>query len=171
MGSDRRFATYTDLSGGTYTLEVQGSNADGVWSETNTSLEIIVRPPWWFRTAVILSFLAVVFVGVRLRLYNTEQRNRVLEAEVKRQTGIILDGEIQKRRLAVLEERQRIGRELHDDIGQVIGYVSVQTQAALNRLRTEQFKQVEATLQQLMRVAQDAHTDIRQYILGIREGD
>ena len=173
VGSDRRYATYTDLRGGTYTFEVQGSNADGVWSETATSLEIIVSPPWWetwwFRTAMVFAFLAFTGIAVQWRLYNTERRNRELETEVARQTAVIRNNEEQKRRLAVLEERQRIGRELHDDIGQVIGYVNVQTQTALNRLRQNENQQVEVTLQQLMRVAQDAHTDIRQYILGIRE--
>ena len=42
--------------------------------------------------------------------------------------------EEQQQLLAVLEERERIGRELHDDLGQVMGFVSVQAQTALQRL-------------------------------------
>ncbi len=171
--SERRFASYTHLDGGTYTLEVQGSNADGVWSEETTSLEIVVLPPWWeswwFRVSTVLVLAVLVWGGVRWRLNEVEQHNRELAAEVERQTAVIYEAEEQKRRLAVLEERQQIGRELHDDLGQVIGYVGMQTLAALNRLRQNEFAQTEETLQQLMRVAQDAHTDIRQYILGIRQ--
>jgi DNA-binding NarL/FixJ family response regulator/anti-sigma regulatory factor (Ser/Thr protein kinase) len=74
----------------------------------------------------------------------------------------------QSQRLAVMEERERIGRELHDDLGQVMGYVSVQSQSALERLGQQELEQVRAILQQLVQVAGEAHEDVRQYILGVR---
>ena len=67
-----------------------------------------------------------------------------------------------------MDERERVGRNLHDDLGQVMGYVSVQTQAAQNLLVQEQFEQVSAALAQLQDVAQNARDKVRQYILGIR---
>jgi DNA-binding NarL/FixJ family response regulator/signal transduction histidine kinase/ligand-binding sensor domain-containing protein len=76
--------------------------------------------------------------------------------------------EAQGQRLAVMEERERIGRELHDDLGQVMGYVSVQAQAALERLGQEEPEQVRAILHQLVQAANEAHDDVRQYILGVR---
>lgn len=75
---------------------------------------------------------------------------------------------LQQRELATLEERERIGRELHDSLGQMMGYVNVQAQAAHTLLEEGQLKQAEVTLTQLARVAQDAHADIREYILGTR---
>ncbi len=75
----------------------------------------------------------------------------------------------QQRQLATLEERERIGRELHDDLGQVMGYVNVQAQTALDLLATQQTLQAEAALRQLVQVAQAAHSDVREYILGIRQ--
>ena len=170
--ADRRFATYTDLDAGTYVLQVQGTNEDGTWSVEDALLTIVVNPPWWetwwFRAVAIVLFLGLLVAGVRLRVYSLENQKGLLELEVARQTAVIQEAEIQNRRFAVLEERQRIGRELHDDIGQIIGFVSVQSQAILNWVRQGDIPKVEATAQQLMRVAQDAHTDIRQYILGIR---
>jgi len=71
--------------------------------------------------------------------------------------------------LAALEERERIGRELHDDLGQVIGFVDAQAQAAKARLEQGEYQEVEAILNQLIRITQDAETDVRQYILGIRK--
>ncbi|MBN1249655.1 MAG: response regulator [Anaerolineae bacterium] len=76
--------------------------------------------------------------------------------------------EAQSQRLAVMEERERIGRELHDDLGQVMGYVSIQSQSALERLRQRELEQVQAILHQLTQVASEAHDDVRQYILGVR---
>jgi len=174
VGSDRRFATYTNLSAGIYTFRVQATNEDGIWGEVETTLEVVVIPSWWetlwFRGVIIGVVAVLVILAARFRLWSLQTRNLELEQEVNRQTAVIQDAESQKRRLAVLEERQRIGRELHDDIGQVIGYVSVQSQTALNHLKRDEKVQTEATLQRLIRVAQDAHADIRQYILGIRQG-
>ncbi len=76
--------------------------------------------------------------------------------------------EVQKEQLAVLEERERIGRELHDDLGQVIGYIGLEAQTARELLTRGQTDQAIATLTQLMQVANKAHDDVRQYILGIR---
>jgi PAS domain S-box-containing protein len=71
--------------------------------------------------------------------------------------------------LATLDERERIGRALHDDLGQVIGYVGAQALAAQARLELGENQEVQAILDQLIQITQDAHTDVRQYILGIRK--
>jgi len=72
-------------------------------------------------------------------------------------------------RLAALEERERIGRELHDDLGQVISYIGAQVLAAQARLEQGKNQEVQAILEQLIEKTQDAQTDVRQYILGIRK--
>jgi PAS domain S-box-containing protein len=71
--------------------------------------------------------------------------------------------------LAALEERERIGRELHDDLGQVIGSIGAQALAAQARLEQGENQEVQAILDQLIQITQDAHTDVRHYILGIRK--
>ncbi|NIM92122.1 MAG: response regulator [Anaerolineales bacterium] len=78
----------------------------------------------------------------------------------------ILENELH---LAALEERERIGRELHDDLGQMIGYIGTQTLAAQARLEKGEINEVQAILEQLIQITQDTHSDVRQYILGIRE--
>jgi PAS domain S-box-containing protein len=76
--------------------------------------------------------------------------------------------EAHKQRLAAMEERERIGRDLHDDLGQVMGYVSVQAQTAQEFLEQGQTNKVKAALNQLIQVANEAHGNVRQYILGVR---
>ena len=70
--------------------------------------------------------------------------------------------------MAALEERERIGRELHDDLGQIMGYMNVQAQTVRDLLEQHQETQARAVLNQLVAAAQEAHEDVRQYILGIR---
>jgi signal transduction histidine kinase len=74
----------------------------------------------------------------------------------------------QQRALATLRERDRVARELHDSLGQVLGYAKVQAQAARERLARGESREADEHLAQLAAVAQDAHADVREYILGVR---
>jgi PAS domain S-box-containing protein len=74
----------------------------------------------------------------------------------------------QQRALATLQERERVARELHDSLGQVLGYVKMQAQAARGLLAQNQSAEADRYLAQLVAVAQDAHADVREYILGAR---
>ncbi|MCU0767804.1 MAG: histidine kinase [Gammaproteobacteria bacterium] len=73
-----------------------------------------------------------------------------------------------QRALATLRERDRVARELHDSLGQVLGYAKMQAQAARERLARGEGRQADDHLAQLVAVAQDAHADVRDYILGAR---
>ena len=53
-------AFYTIQNPGTYIFEVKGANNDGVWNETSTQLEIIVRPaPWRSPWAFLIYFILI----------------------------------------------------------------------------------------------------------------
>ncbi len=88
--------------------------------------------------------------------------------EQKRAQAQLLE---QQRALAALQERERVARELHDGLGQVLGYVKMQAQAARERLAQGQTEIADDDLMRLVTVAQDAHADVREYILGARSGD
>ncbi|RKR14559.1 signal transduction histidine kinase [Maribacter vaceletii] len=48
--SDKRFATYTNLEPGDYTLKVKAFNNDGYSDVTPSEIKIKVIPPWWRNT-------------------------------------------------------------------------------------------------------------------------
>ena len=64
VGSDRRFANFTNIKYGDYDLEIKCTNTDGIWSDETTTLHIKVIPPfyktWWF----ILLFLSTIVYSV-----------------------------------------------------------------------------------------------------------
>ena len=103
----RRVAYYTNIPPGRYTFHVLASNNDGVWNETGASLDIRVLPhtwqTWWFRTLFGLAVLLIGYQIYRMRVRNVELR---------------FD--------AVLAERTRIAREIHDTLAQDIVGISVQ---------------------------------------------
>lgn len=74
----------------------------------------------------------------------------------------------QQRSLAVLQERERLARELHDSLGQILGYVNTQSQAIRELLSKDQKETADSYLKRLIEVAQDAHADIREYILSLQ---
>ncbi len=77
----------------------------------------------------------------------------------------------QQRALAMLQEREQLAHELHDGIGQVLGYVKMQASAARGRLAQGQNEAADSQLAQLVAVAQDAHANVREYILGAKIGE
>lgn len=76
----------------------------------------------------------------------------------------------QQRALAVLDERDRLARELHDNLAQVLGYVSTQGQAAREVLSQGKPILAGEMLTRLITVAQNAQGDAREYIAGTGTG-
>ncbi|MGB4916617.1 MAG: histidine kinase N-terminal 7TM domain-containing protein [Propionicimonas sp.] len=70
----------------------------------------------------------------------------------------------EQRASAALRERERLARELHDSIGQVLGYLSLQAQAAQKWLRKNDVARASVLLDRLTEVAQEAHADVREAI-------
>ncbi|MDR7448021.1 MAG: histidine kinase [Armatimonadota bacterium] len=74
----------------------------------------------------------------------------------------------QVRSLAVAEERERIARELHDSVGQVLGYVNTKVQAVKLLLEAGKLPEALAQLGQLEDAARTSYADLREAILGLR---
>ncbi|HYI15049.1 MAG TPA: GAF domain-containing sensor histidine kinase [Thermomicrobiales bacterium] len=70
--------------------------------------------------------------------------------------------------LAMAEERERIAREIHDSVAQVLGYVNTKAQAAEELIRADQPEKAATQIGQLGAAARDAYADVREHILGLR---
>lgn len=77
-----------------------------------------------------------------------------------------LHGQVQS--MAISQERERIAREMHDTVAQVLGYVNTKAQAAQEHLRQERTGQAEEQIAQLSAASREAYADLREAILGLR---
>ncbi len=74
----------------------------------------------------------------------------------------------QVQQLAVLEERDRIAREMHDGLAQILGYLNLRIRAAEDMLARKDESALRAELQHVVTVTQEAYADVRESILGLR---
>lgn len=96
----RRFTSYTDIAPGKYKFRVKAANKDGVWNEKGASINIIILPPWWktwwFYGLCLLAAASLIYILFQYRL---------------------------QQKLRVLQIRNRLHRDLHDDVGATLSSV------------------------------------------------
>jgi signal transduction histidine kinase len=88
----RRYANFTNLSGGEFVFRVKGSNNDGVWNETGAAIRIYITPPfwktWWFISLAVMVVIGIFLLLLHLRTRHLKQKmeKERLENELKLKT-------------------------------------------------------------------------------------
>jgi signal transduction histidine kinase/ligand-binding sensor domain-containing protein len=105
-------ARYANLPPGNYTLRLQVSNTNGIWSNEEM-LHIRIQTPFWQRRwfiaiIVLLSLASIIFATDRLAYMKTQRKLRLLE-----------------KKIAVDAERNRISADMHDEIGSGITHIAL----------------------------------------------
>ena len=88
-----------------------------------------------------------------------------------RQAAIAIETDrlqVELRELAVRGERERIARELHDGLAQVLGYVNTKSQAVDELLAAGRLEEARGRLGELAAAARSQYVDVREAILGLR---
>ncbi len=118
----QRDGRYTNLPGGEYVLRLRASNRGGAWTESAQPIRVTVIPPfwqmWWFIGLSALLIVTIILGAYRLRVHSIEAQKNELERQVKERTLEIEKLFEQTRELAIIEERNRLARELHDSAKQ-----------------------------------------------------
>jgi ligand-binding sensor domain-containing protein/signal transduction histidine kinase len=114
----RRIAYYTNLRPGNYTFRVIACNNDGVWNTTGAAFGLYLKPyfyqTYWFYFVILLALALLTWQLYRLRV-------RRLQAQFG----------------AVLAERTRIAREIHDNLAQELLGISVQLEVVARTMPPE----------------------------------
>lgn len=111
-----RIARYDKLPPGNYRLRVIASNGEGVWNKAGAGLAITVLPAWWqtawFRLAAVFAFAALIAGGARY------WSHRKLKERLERL----------EREHALEQERARIARDMHDELGGTVTGINLTVQ-------------------------------------------
>jgi len=142
--TDQPTATYSNLPHGKFTFKVKAANSEGYWSK-ELKYSLIILPPWWFTwwayLIYVLGIVTTIWMYTWYRSRWLKAENRLLEEKVADRT-IELEESVEERyrlskkiesQQALLNERLRISRELHDDIGSTLGSISIYSEVAKKR--------------------------------------
>jgi len=148
----RRTAYYTNIKPGTYTFRVQAANNDGVWNTAGAALEFELEPhiyqTLWFYALVVIAMAGLVLLLLKLRLVRAEREFS-----------------------AVLGERNRIAREIHDTLAQGYVGISVQLEVLAELLRQKKLDAAEKQLDAARGNVREGLADARQSIWALRSQD
>jgi ligand-binding sensor domain-containing protein/signal transduction histidine kinase len=101
----QRVAHYNNIYPGAYRFHVKACNQDGIWSQEEASLDVVLAPhlwqTWWFRGLAALAVVGAASGGARF-LATRRIRRRL---------------ELSEQRHAIEKERMRIAKDIHDDLG------------------------------------------------------
>jgi signal transduction histidine kinase len=148
----RRTAYYTNIPPGKYTFRVQAANNDGVWNSDGAALGFQLRPHF-YQTAWFYVLLAAAVAGLVVLLLR--RRLRVAEREFS----------------AVLGERSRIAREIHDTLAQGYVGISVQLEVLAELLRLNRTDAAAKHLDTTRGYVREGLADARQSIWALRSQD
>ncbi len=155
----RREAFFTNLPPGRYRFHVIASNDDDVWNRAGASLAFTIAPAWnqtwWFLGLVALTLVATP----ALAAVGWQRRRAHLAAE-----------RAQARFEAMLAERTRVARELHDTLLGSMAGVVLQLDAGARRLAAgdSNTAAVANLLSTLGSQAREALTKTRQSVVAMR---
>jgi len=156
---------------GRYIFRVKAANRDGVWAEK--AITVIISPPWyqtwWAYVIYTLSFVLIIWLFTWYRSRMLKAENILLEQKVIQRTHELEQSLEEKYELskkvesqqALLNERLRISRELHDDIGSTLGSISIYSEVAKKRtLKNENTDEVLSKIGVASRELIDKMSDI-----------
>jgi ligand-binding sensor domain-containing protein/signal transduction histidine kinase len=150
-GGSRRVAYYTNLRPGSYKFHVMAANSDGVWNEQGAAFDFYLEPrfyqTYWFYALIVLLLAATGWQLYRLRV-----------RRISSQFG------------AVLSERNRIAREIHDNLAQDIMGISVQLELVA-RLLPAAAETARPHLDRARILVRNSMAEARRYVWDLRSQD
>jgi signal transduction histidine kinase len=152
QADSRRNAYYTNLPPRGYRFRVQAANENGVWNEDGAEIAFVIKPPFyrtlWFSALATLLLIGIIFAIYRLRV-------RAIRSQFD----------------AILAERTRIAREIHDTLAQDFVGVSVQLELTAHLLQQSHVIEAREQVDRTRNLVREGLADARRSIWDLRSAD
>lgn len=114
--------------------------------------------------------LSMIFILARSidRLRESRDEQMRLSEELRQANAELLQRSIQAEELAILRERNRVARELHDTLGHALTTMTVQLEA-IRRVAERQPERLEPLLLEAQALSRQAMRDLRESLSSLRE--
>jgi len=110
VDAEHRVANYINLPAGEYIFHVTGTNTDGLWNKSGTSIKLMITPPfwltWWFITLMTLFLIMILYYL---------STNRI------------------KHQLAIEKLKTKLAADLHDNVGASLTEISILSEVAVQK--------------------------------------
>jgi len=153
-----RIVRYRNLADGEYTFSVIAINPDGIQSTEVATVSLLIMPPfwreWWFLTLFGIAVLSTIIGTVRY--YSTKKlKKQIYELEKEK---------------AVQKERERISRDLHDNVGSQLTNIITGIGLAEIYNKTEKPK-ADSLLHSLKDEVRETMTQLRETIRALKSNE
>ncbi|MFA5669683.1 MAG: two-component regulator propeller domain-containing protein [Balneolaceae bacterium] len=149
---ERRTAYFDFLPDGKYSFIVSAVGPDGQWSDKTANISFVVLPPffktWWFYTLSTFAFAGFIIVLMQIRS-NAKMINLNRELQYQQKLHV---------------EKERISRDLHDNVGSQITNLITGIEISNLHLKKNHLSKVEKVLSTLDVDARNTMTDLRETI-------
>lgn len=143
--TEKRSATYGNIAEGAYTFKLKALSPEGTWSAPLV-YSFTVLPPWyrtwWAYSLYTLLFAVILWRFIQWRVGAIEKEKKFLEEKLHMQH-------------AVMNERLRIGRELHDEVGATLSGIAMYSHLTKEQIKHSNTTEVEKSLTIMQQSAGD----------------
>ena len=154
--SDKSFSqSYIDLQPEDYVFKVASRSINGVWG-TPEEFRFTILPPWWKTWLAYLSYFIFILSFAyfiyrnNLRRFQTRQRNQI-KAAIQTQE----------------DERKRISRDLHDDIGTKLSALKLFLSSLEEKAMATNNKEIGTMAQISEQYIKEVVNDLRQLLMNL----
>jgi signal transduction histidine kinase len=119
----------------------------------------------WFGnliSALIVLMASFVFANLAFGLIGR------MQSKIISQNRQLRDLNQRIKELAIVEERSRLSREIHDGLAQLLAYIMIKIDVVETLLRAGRLGEAERELEQVRKACNDAYGDVREAITGLR---
>jgi ligand-binding sensor domain-containing protein/signal transduction histidine kinase/DNA-binding response OmpR family regulator len=93
-------ANYTNIPAGEYQFQVRVTNNNGQWNGAQTSISILILPPWWLTTLALIIYSLLIIISIYLVIHF---RTRVLINKANE-----LERSVQRRTIELAQEKDKV---------------------------------------------------------------